>query len=392
MAASSGEVVSAAAPGVNPNASPARRPHLAALTGLRFVAAFWVVAHHYLPAYLTGAPQAIHNLINSGYVPVTLFFVLSGFVLTYNYAGGPALVGARRSRFWIARAARIYPSYLLAMALVAPFILLETLRGIGLGPVGELATGVLTLTMTHTLVPAASVRWNTPGWSLGAEALFYALFPLLVSRSAGLARRPVLSIVALWSTSLIAPVWYVFWIVPGRSVEDLELWRRFAVYFPVFHLPAFLIGTMIAWMVISRPSGAPGGAWSAAVGLVAVVGGIGLLADDLPYGFRLDGVLAPLFGLVIYGLVLGGGWIGRLLATPLLVLLGEASYALYILQEPAWRWTLLIVDWAGGRQGGLQSSPLYFVGFSLGLTAVSILVFKWIERPARQAIVRRLAA
>jgi peptidoglycan/LPS O-acetylase OafA/YrhL len=385
------EVAGAAAPGVDPGAAPARRPHLAALTGLRFLAAFWVVAHHYLPPYLTGAPTAVLNLVNEGNAAVTLFFVLSGFVLTYTYVGGPALVGARRSRFWIARVARIYPSYLLAMLLAAPFVLLESVRGIGAGPVGELVTFLLTLTMTHAFVPAMSVRWNTPGWSLGAEALFYALFPLLVALSGRLARRPLLAIALLWVASVVVPAWYALWVVPGRW-EELELWRRFTYYLPVFHLPVFLIGTVIARLVIARPSGAPSGAAPAAFGLAAVLGVVGLFVDDMPYGFQLEGMLAPLFGLLIYGLALGGGWVGRLLATPLLVLLGEASYALYILQEPTWRWASVAADWLSGRPGGLQSSPLYFVGFALGLIVVSIVVFKWVERPARQAIVRRLVA
>jgi len=67
----------------------ARRPVLNALTGIRFIAALYVVLFHYLdPARLDlalPAHFAVYHLVRYGYVGVSVFFVLSGFVLAYNY-------------------------------------------------------------------------------------------------------------------------------------------------------------------------------------------------------------------------------------------------------------------------------------------------------------------
>ena len=95
------------------------RPHLRALTGLRFVAAFQVLAYHGLG---TGPQSAwwMRSLVGSGYVGVSLFFVLSGFVLTYTYHDSLRDGTATRGAFVAARVARIYPVYLLSLLVALP--------------------------------------------------------------------------------------------------------------------------------------------------------------------------------------------------------------------------------------------------------------------------------
>src|SRR5579863_1305776 len=91
-----------------------RRP-IRALTGLRFFAALHVVFYHYAVGLL---PYPLSSVAKNGYVAVGLFFVLSGFVLAYNYADRPMDIRT----FWTARFARIYPAYLLAFVLIAPAV------------------------------------------------------------------------------------------------------------------------------------------------------------------------------------------------------------------------------------------------------------------------------
>ena len=99
--------------------SAGRRPDVPALTGLRFLAAFSVLLAHGLGAIMASnaPPQgAVLWLMQSSGFGMTLFFVLSGFVIHYNYAG---LVTDGRLRgiaafFW-ARFARLYPLFLLMM-------------------------------------------------------------------------------------------------------------------------------------------------------------------------------------------------------------------------------------------------------------------------------------
>src|SRR5262249_39676380 len=92
------------------------RPEIRALTGIRGFAAVWVVLFHLQWQGMYQAfprLEAIRPLVDRGYLGVDLFFILSGFILTWNY--GEALADWRpreHVRFEIVRLARIYPVHL----------------------------------------------------------------------------------------------------------------------------------------------------------------------------------------------------------------------------------------------------------------------------------------
>ncbi|MFZ3141750.1 acyltransferase family protein, partial [Polaromonas sp.] len=83
------------------------KPPINSLTGLRFIAAFLIILHHFGNP---PGPQPVHNVISHGFVAVSLFFILSGFILTYNYADNVGGLKTGKWNFWVARFARIYPN------------------------------------------------------------------------------------------------------------------------------------------------------------------------------------------------------------------------------------------------------------------------------------------
>ncbi len=86
----------------------APRPRLPALTSVRFLAAFHVALFHMNEIGVITRPRWLKVFAGIGYVGVSFFFVLSGFILVYTYAGRSIVL----RDFWQTRVARIYPAYL----------------------------------------------------------------------------------------------------------------------------------------------------------------------------------------------------------------------------------------------------------------------------------------
>lgn len=356
--------------------------HLAPLTGLRFCAALLVIWHHFgpYPAWQDLATRGnlpallASNLGLSGFVGVDLFFVLSGFILTYSYLTPAGKLRGGMRAFWLARLARIYPLYLLAALLAAPPFFWQ--QGPSAAPV---TTGLSVLTLTQAWLPASASVWNPPGWSLSVEAVFYLLFPLLAPLCARLpARRVRLALVLLWLACLAVPLPYLL------NMDSGVTWST-VIYNPLWRLPEFLIGLLAGrlFALSQRQAAAAPRAFprwaapAAAVGSIVAVA----LAPAWVRPFIRSGLLDPLFAVLIYGLAARPGLLGRLLAQPLLVLLGEASYGMYVLHWPAWDWLtrLLHLPSAAAR----ASSPFVLDYMSL-VFALSILALWMVERPARR--------
>jgi peptidoglycan/LPS O-acetylase OafA/YrhL len=182
-----------------------RPPPIRPLAGARFVAAVLIVAFH----YITVATPWLDAIYRSGYLGVCFFFVLSGFVLAYNYASDPAeKVGARA--FWVARFARIYPLFLLALILDLPFFLrqlrleLPQIGGTLTSDAAVIAFFNLTLTQTFALIRPVVGLFNTPGWAVSVEAFLYLLFPFLARP---LARLGAIAALIATLASLLPSPW-----------------------------------------------------------------------------------------------------------------------------------------------------------------------------------------
>ena len=154
---------------------------LHALTGLRFFAAFSVVIYHFTAPLVEGWPKPAVNLAAGGCVAVSLFFLLSGFVLSYSYLGREGKLRGSRRSFWVARVARIYPAYLLGFLLAAPTNFLWTVKvNAAKAAAVKLAVGgSLVLAMLQAWTPWTAWYWNFPAWSISVEAFFYLSFPFL---------------------------------------------------------------------------------------------------------------------------------------------------------------------------------------------------------------------
>jgi peptidoglycan/LPS O-acetylase OafA/YrhL len=369
------------------------RPHLRALTGLRFLAAFQVLLFHCTSWTSWTHHPLLRAVTGSGYVAVSLFFILSGFILTYVH--GAREKALDRFEFYVNRFARIYPAYLFGLLLVAPFYFVHTLRHEGAGWL--LASAVAVLTLVQAYVPAFALLWNPPAWSLSDEALFYALFPAIAP--ALVARRKGVAVgvaIGCYAVSIGIPLAYLALSPDGPtppSPDARGFWLSVLRYGPFVRLPEFVIGIVLGRLYLDdgfrRASDA-----SAALGSVAALVTIGVvlaLSPQIPYPLLHNALLAPAFGALIVCLASGRGALAALLGTRLFVALGEASYSLYLIHVP------LLIIWAKtvGRltsrvltsQAGQSASTLLFLTAAV---AASLLTHKFIEIPMRDAVRRGL--
>lgn len=143
------------------------------LTSLRLLFALMVFGAH---CYVVDSRFSIHAF-KEGFVGVSSFFILSGFIIAYNYQKKIELQKVTKRQFWAARIARIYPLHLLTLVGVA-------LIGNYIAPMGwieGMKYFIAALFLLHPFIPTMDYffYFNSPSWSLGCEQLFYFLFPFL---------------------------------------------------------------------------------------------------------------------------------------------------------------------------------------------------------------------
>lgn len=370
--------------------SPQVRPPLPALTGLRFVAALGVVLFHY-EFLIPGLGKRLSpgaNIVHSGYVGVSLFFVLSGFILAYTYLSPGEGMRGTLDGFWQARIARVYPVYLFALVFSAPlFIDVAFFHQVGVTHLRDvIEASVLTPLLLQGWTPKKAWMWDGPAWSLSAEAFFYLLFPFV---GAAIARqgkkRIVLVAIAAFICALLAPFLYAAFHPGGLgrvTPTTYGPWIALLKFSPLVHLPEFVIGLVAGVIFLRRrarssPSGRAG--WVALFAFSAIV--ITLMnGDRIPYLLFNGGLLAPLFAALIYALAAGPGLIAELLSTEVAQLLGGASYALYLIHLPLSNYlTRVWVAVAGAPPSGAVALAVFVVA-AIGL---SVFVYRIVEVPAR---------
>jgi peptidoglycan/LPS O-acetylase OafA/YrhL len=359
---------------------------LHSLTALRFFAAFYVLVYHRRDE-LSGYANVLDRIVAHGYVGVPLFFVLSGFVLAYNYLTHDDRFGTNARTFYVARFARIYPVYLLAFILFLP-----TALGTRAIPAGQW-TGTIASTLTLTQSWTELIYWNRPGWTVSTEAFFYLAFPVLAPLVCRLRGARLLGTAAiLWLVGMI-PV-----IAQDILAPDNALWLRIVKHNPLARLPEFLIGVVAGRLFLERERMSPAGShrgWAAclALAVVGIVTAVAIETTGVWHVLWHNGFLAPLFALLIFALAQGDAVVTRLPGCRALTRLGDASYGIYILQTPIHSLcmaavTLLLGGSTAARHAGVDS-PAFVAAYALVLIGVALVSLRWYEAPARAAI-RRL--
>jgi peptidoglycan/LPS O-acetylase OafA/YrhL len=367
---------------------PTNRPNLPILTTLRFFAAAEVVAFHVAQTRPGWARPVdfLSGLVSGGYAAVVFFFVLSGFILAYVHAGENerSACNVKAARFWRLRFARIAPAYYLGLLLALPILTQVVAQSQASG--WSVAFGMTSVMLfAQAWWPAYTTLWNFPAWSLSVECAFYALFPWLARM---LARWPAVAVLVGSYVLIVLTDAYRGELL-GRAgllgAVPKNDWLVLSA-FPILYLPLFIFGMALARLYLFGRVLSPR--------LHAAMLGIGVALTVLIFGgawmlpgwTRSDPALALGFALIVFG---GAGAAGTfpLLARPTFVLLGEASYSMYILHIPLRVcWDNLAAAVPGLNGMPWLNFPLYF-GF---VVLVSVVVFRVVETPLRKWIAGRV--
>ncbi|GAA4496022.1 acyltransferase [Hymenobacter ginsengisoli] len=353
------------------------------LTGLRFLAALYVFIFHInLPfrTPLTYLPSPLRTLIAQGSLGVTIFFVLSGFVLTYShlkdYREPNIKPFSYTLHFMFKRLARIYPVFFVGL-LGCVLISLRT------STLPEWWLMLMSATFTQTYFPSISMTWYDSGaWSVANEIFFYLLFPVLLPLALRIRSRNELGQRTSRNVFLVLASLILLDGVLGLVFQLHPAWNlQFMYSFPPSRLVEFVAGILIGLLVIKYQWKMP--AWSAvvALGLTAVY-----LVFAAPHTQERNSIhhlvllptLAILFS-VLYQPKQSPlfAWLG---SRPLRYL-GATSYSFYIAQIPL---LFVLAALLGGGYIQHDNWLVLPVGFVINLVS-AILLHEFVEVTVHRA-------
>lgn len=354
------------------------------LTSLRFFAAFMIVLHHSLGLFGT-TPSTIN--LGQG---VSFFFVLSGFILRYVY---PKLdTFSEIKSFWKARIARIWPAYLASSVL--GFFLMDY--------VWRPKIAIPYLLMIQSWLPFSSFffAYNALAWSISTEIFFYLVFPFILFRfNKYWPLYLTLSISVLLSLFFIAnKLQLPIYLPPTTGMAVFKPTIVGLIYInPLSRIFEFIFGMVLATLW-KKTKWETKSSWATLIEIVAIAICVVAvcsenyflqLVNHLHLGKPMDQWSNHVhsffaFGLLIYVMALGKGQISRLLATPLLVLLGEISFSLYLIHQ------IIILSYARylsnftNFPNWLTLTLLYII-----LLVLSFLMWRYIEVPCKKILLSR---
>ncbi len=294
-----------------------------ALTGVRALAACMVFFHH-LPIHIK--PDFLVGLQLTFYWGVDLFFVLSGFLITYRYYEKTSLSGRWLFKYFTNRFARIYPVYFLVLTIV--ILLLKNFDPIFL---------LQNYTLTHYLffIIKSHGMAITTSWSLTVEECFYVLAPVIFI----LCKKYNFWLPLFFTILLLALILFTY----GNNITAIFLVFS-GSFFGCFL--KFFAGIYLALIVLKKEKNGPinknGQKWT----IIGVAGTMLLLIPlvyvtnknhsvQYPTVILINNFLMPFtIAVLYYGLVCENSLVGRALSGKLMGLLGRSSYAFYLLHVP----------------------------------------------------------
>ncbi|CAN7299533.1 acyltransferase family protein [Neorhizobium tomejilense] len=356
-------------------------------TSIRGIAALLVVVYH----LQFGAPfrfswETATPFFIKGYLWVDLFFILSGFIISYSTrASEPARNEYFKiNYFYINRIARIVPLHVVTLFLLLVVLGAENTLGrfTGIGGYNpdfastlNIAAFFEQLFLLNAWGLTGAIAWNIPSWSISAEMFAYLVFPILAVAIARW-RRPSLALITL------GVLLFYFWVASTTGILDIV--SRMAL---LRCLSGFGLG-MILYAVRERIAAQD----TLTLGLMQAVGATIALGAMIG-GFN-DVFAIPGFFLLVAGTWPDRGWLAAILKMKPLPWLGDISYSIYLNHFwvlAGWHFVIPRVLKVLGADPMVTRAVVMVGGIAL-ILVISHFTFHLIEKPARRALLSLYAA
>lgn len=331
------------------------------LTSIRGLAALWVYLYH--RSNMTSDSAFFTSFAKDGYFGLDIFFILSGFIISYVHAGEfatPKDVRKNTGRFLWLRLSRVYPLHIL---LLLAFVNLQE-------PMGGVKDFLQHALLMQSWGWSNNGLWNVPAWSISVEWLIYLFFPLFACGISAMARNTVFNIGIIVAA---LGLWTAYLAAVGLPVHDLVQ--------PAACLPrgilSFIIG--VGLHNLYRQKFLEKLPWDAiaVISALCIAGASWMRSRDMQV---YDIMMIALFTILVYALANIRGWAHYVFSNRAVVYLGTISYSIYMLQ---WIYLLLVAKYRGVTFAGAPFFHWHFLAETLGLIAVAALSYHLIERPAR---------
>ncbi|MBH3405683.1 acyltransferase [Pseudomonas glycinae] len=344
-----------------------------ALTGLRFVAALMVFFSHYPIAGLSEIPTRI---MMSGYSGVTFFFVLSGFIISYNYLNKFTSSALKNTPAYLwARFSRVYPLYILTML----FVWLQK------GAIEPISIYIFAAQAWHPDVYVIG-GLNGPAWSISVEAFLYLCFPLLIPifSRIGILRPGPRMITATIIIIAVQLSLAAYLAMPPRdtlATSDPDSAHRWLYNFPLPRVLDFSLGIIAAAFYIKNKSNIINSAQWNYICLASLAAITMLMASKEHFfsSYSWSASYAGLFALLILSIAESQkSFLSKALSTKSMILLGEASFAFYLIH------VIALPMFELGTERSFPTAIAFNLIFLGLVTTMSIGLHLSVEKPCRQ--------
>jgi peptidoglycan/LPS O-acetylase OafA/YrhL len=379
---------------------------IAALTGLRFVAAFMVLIAHVAMVLPTGAvPSFLAQLAPLG---MMLFFVLSGFVIWLNYAQ-PIASGERGALrgFAVARFARLYPMYLVVVLLALGMTSL--LQGIAAVQHTFRETLYFISLLEAWVIDhdgrliMLSVPYIMHLWSISSEVFFYAIFPFIAILLFKAKAPKTIQVIGLTNVMLGGITFYLVFnhfrditsaITPRLS--DTDAWNWLCYYSPYMRVFQFLSGCIAGHLYLTARQQPPTSVETRSARVLAHVAVIAFLmtivlvnfcdltANHFAYAVLLQVIPLVALPFLMFFLSRYCSGLGRLLSWRPIVVGGEVSYSIYLLHPFVLVGTKEMISRFLGPD--VTGQLMFIITTVLLVGLISHATYRFVERPAKQWI------